>query len=153
MEWSAHGSAGLLGEPGTVLILVCVLLLCLFSTVVNLRNARLWMLRLAGVSTSGVVDALEIVTDANGEVLRRPRVKYTTKDGMAIRATPMVFRATTPIAIGASVRVSYAAKRPERMVVHGFDFRVREPVYAAASLAIAIAIVAVYYALWRRYVV
>lgn len=51
----------------------------------------------------------------------------------------------TPIVVGTSVRVSYAAKRPERMVVHGFDVRVREPVYAAASLAIAIAVTVAFF--------
>jgi hypothetical protein len=152
MEWSADDPVDLYA-PGTGLILLCALLLCLFSTVVNLRNARLWMLRLAGVATSGVVDALEIVTNANGEVLRRPRVKYTTRDGRALRASPVVFRARSPIVIGTSVRVTYAVKRPERMVVHGFDFRAREPIYAAASLALAIAIVAMYHGLWRHLVV
>jgi hypothetical protein len=138
------GQVDLMHQPGMVVIMIGLVLLCLFATVVNLRNARLWMLRIAGVGTAGVVDALEYVTEANGEVLRRPRVRYTTQDGAPVRAVPLVFRATSPIAIGTMVRLSYAAERPERMVVHGFDVRLREPVYAAASLAVAISLALVY---------
>jgi hypothetical protein len=58
---------------------------------------------------------------------------------------PVVFRARSPIEIGTMVRVSYAARRPERMVVHGFDARTRELVYAAASLAIAIVVMVAYF--------
>jgi hypothetical protein len=140
----SDGHIDLMHQPGMVIIMIGLLLLCVFSTIVNLRNGRLWMLRLAGVATSGVVDALEYVTEANGEVLRRPRVRYTTQDGVPVRAVPLVFRATSTIAIGTTVRLSYAAERPERMVVHGFDVRLREPVYAVASLAVAISLALVY---------
>src|SRR5262249_20296364 len=105
MDWSVtEHKDSLLNLPGTTLIMLGLVLLSLFSTVVNLRNARLWMLRLAGVGTSGVVDALEIVTGANGEVLRRPFVKFTTRDGTNVRAAPVVFRATSPIVVGTPVR-------------------------------------------------
>jgi len=135
-----------LHQPAMTMIMLGLVCLCLFSTVVNLRNVRLWMLRLAGVATSGVVDSLEIVTVSNGEVLRRPRVRYTTQTGAAVTAMPVVFRTKSPIEVGTMVRVSYAARRPERMVVHGFDARVRELVYAAVSLGVAIAAIVVFFA-------
>jgi hypothetical protein len=141
----AEDNIDLLHQPAMQMIMLGVLLLCLFGTIVSLRNVRLWMLRMAGVATSGVVDSLEIVTASNGEVLRRPRVRYTTQTGASVTAMPVVFRARSPIEIGTMVRVSYAARRPERMVVHGFDARTRELVYAAASLAIAIVVMVLYF--------
>ncbi len=136
----------LLHQPAMIVIMAGILLLCLFAAVVNLRNARLWMLRLRGTGTSGVVQAMEVVTDPNGEVLRRPRVAYTTPAGAAVTATPLVYRPRSALDVGASVRVRYAQRRPERMVVYGFDVRIREMVFAALSVAVAIAVIVGYFA-------
>lgn len=146
MEPSGIDNPDLLHQPGLIMLMIGVVLLCLFATVVSLRNARLWLLRLNGVSTLGVVDAIEVVTDSNGEVLRRPLVAYTTKTGSPVRSTPIVFRARSALDVGANVHVHYSATRPERMVVEGFDLRAREMVYAGLSFAVAIALLIVYFA-------
>jgi hypothetical protein len=43
------------------------------------------------------------------------------------------------------VTVSYVARDPDRIVVHGYDFRVREVVYAAAGVAVAILVSTMYF--------
>jgi Protein of unknown function (DUF3592) len=146
MEPSGIDNADLLHQPGFIMLMIGAVLLCLFATVISLRNARLWLLRLLGVGTPGVVESIEIVTDPNGEVLRRPLVAYTTKTGSPVRSTPIVFRSRSSLDVGANVNVHYNANRPERMIVEGFDVRVREMVYAALSFAVAIALVIVYFA-------
>jgi hypothetical protein len=135
----------LMHQPAVMMIMIGVLLLCLFGAVVSLRNVGLWVLRLRGVQTLGVVEAMEIVTESNGEVLRRPRIAYTTKTGSPVRSTPVMFRPRSALETGATVQVRYAAERPERMVVAGFDVRIREIVYATAGIVAAIAVAIGYF--------
>jgi len=135
----------LMHQPAVMMIMIGVLLLCLFATVVSLRNVGLWVLRFRGVQTVGVVEAMEIVTESNGEVLRRPRIAYTTKTGSPVHSTPVIFRPRSALETGSAVRVRYAAERPERMVVTGYDVRVREVVYASAGLVAAIAVAVGYF--------
>jgi hypothetical protein len=122
-------------------ILIGVSVAGMMMTVINLRNAGLWLLRIRGRRAGGVVSEIEIVTGPNGEVLRRPVIAFTTEDGRDVVGSPVLFRARMRLRKGSAVRISYARRRPTRMVVHGYDFRLREPIYAAAGLAITVGIV------------
>jgi Protein of unknown function (DUF3592) len=129
-------------EAGAALawILIGASVAGMMTTLINLRNAGLWLLRIRGRRARGVVSAIEIVTGTNGEALRRPVITFTTEDGREVVGSPVLFRARMRFRKGSAVRVSYARRRPTRMVVHGYDFRLREPIYAAAGLAIAVGI-------------
>jgi hypothetical protein len=80
-----------------------------------------------------------------GTVLRRPLVAFTTGDGRQIVSAPVLYRPRTALSEGSAVTVSYAPRNPARPVVHGYDFRVREAVYATAGVAVAIAVSSVYF--------
>jgi hypothetical protein len=142
----SSSNSDLMHQPGTVFLMLGLILLLLFLAVVSLRNVRLWLLRFAGVPTIGIVDAIEFVTEPTGEVLRRPRIRYTDGNGTVVQSSPVLFRTTSNLAVGAVVPIRYASDRPERMVVRAFDTRVRELVSAAISLAAAIAIATFYFA-------
>lgn len=114
-------------------------------TLMSLRNARLWLLRVCGRKASGVVSRVEIVTSPNGEVLRRPVVAFRTEDGSEVAGTPVLFRTSTHLSKGSPVEVSYSRRRPTRLVVHGYDFRRREVVYASIGLVIMISTGSVYF--------
>ena len=104
------------------------------------------MISLAGRRAAGVVQAMEIVTSPNGEVLRRPQVAYSVA-GDTVVATPLIFRTTSMLDKGSAVQVRYAKNKPARMVVPGFGFRRSELIYAVAGIAVAIAITAWYLSL------
>ena len=73
-------------------------------------------------------------------MLRRPIVAFTTSTGEQIVGSPVLYRKSAGLTKGAAVTVSYAAHNPARIVVHGFDFRYQEVVYALLGAAIAIGI-------------
>jgi hypothetical protein len=108
------------------------------TTLINLRNARLWLLRIGGRRASGVVSKIEFVTGANGEVLRRPVVAFSTRDGTEVVSAPVLYRESVRLDKGSAVDLSYARGRLTRIVVHGYDFRLREPIHATAGLGTAI---------------
>jgi hypothetical protein len=112
----------------------------LFMVIINLRNARLWLLRITGRRAQGVVNTIELVSDSDGSVLRRPIVTFTTSAGYQIVGSPVVYRKSVSLTRGAAVTVSYAAHNPTRMVVHGFDIRYQEMVYACLGAVIAVGI-------------
>jgi hypothetical protein len=120
----------------------------MFITVINLRSAGLWLLRLTGRSARGVVSAVEVVTSPEGVVLRRPRVTYRAADGRTVEAVPAVFRKRSRLVPGSPVTVSHSRWRPTRIVVHGFDVRPAEPLYALFGLAIVAAVTGGYFHLW-----
>lgn len=119
----------------------------LTMTLINLRNARLWLLRISGRRASGAVENVEIATDPNGEVLRRPRVSFMTAEGRRMLVVPALFRVTTDLTNGTAVNVSYSRRNPDRVAVHGFDFRFREAVYAVLGLVVAASATALYFTL------
>ena len=74
----------------------------LFATAVNLRNARLWLLRATGRRAPGVATRIELVTGPGG-VPRRPLVAFTTGDGRQIVSAPVLYRKRTALAEGTAV--------------------------------------------------
>src|SRR5690606_2944076 len=98
------------------------------TALVNLRNARRWWLRLTGRRATGVVSRIEVVTSPNGEVLRRPVVRFRTSDGTEVESAPVMYRTSVPFDKGAQVGVSHSKRRPNRIAVHRYDVRKREPV-------------------------
>lgn len=134
-------------QPAVGLIAAGIVVAALFVTVVSLRNSRIWLLQLTGVRAAGVVRAMEIVTNPNGEVLRRPQVAYTVATGDTLIASPLIFRTASKLDTGSEVQVRYAKTKPARMVVPGFGFRHRELVYAVGGIAVAIAVTAWYLSL------
>lgn len=131
-------------NPFVSWFLIFVTVAALFATAVNLRNARLWLLRATGRRAPGVVTRIELVTGPAG-VLRRPLVAFTTGDGRQIVSAPVLYRKRTALDEGTAVTVSYLARKPDRIVVHGYDFRVREVVYAATGVAVAILVFTMYF--------
>jgi hypothetical protein len=132
-------------QPAVAMFLIVAVVAALIATVINLRNVRLWLLRAAGKRAAGVVTRIEMVTGPAGPALRRPLVAFTTGDGREIITAPVVYRARTALREGSAVTVSYALRDPNRIVVHGYDFRTREPLYAALGLAVAIGISTAYF--------
>jgi hypothetical protein len=132
--------AGLAHHPAVAFALIMVSAAGFMTTLLNLRNARLWLLRIGGRRASGVVNKIEFVTGANGEVLRRPIVAFSTQDGAAVVSAPVLYRESVRLDKGSAVDLSYARGRPTRIVVHGYDFRLREPIYATAGLVTAVII-------------
>jgi hypothetical protein len=128
-----------------VVMLMFATVASLGMTLINLRNGRSWLVRVLGQRVPGVVTNIEIVTGNDGEVLRRPIVAFTTGDGQALESTPVVYRRRLSLAKGAPVSVSYVRRNPKRIVLHGYDFRVREPVYALLGVVIAVTIAVWYF--------
>jgi hypothetical protein len=116
-------------------------------TLVNLRNAGVWLLQVTGKRADGVVEAMELVTSEDFEPMRRPLVAFTTDRGERVVGRPALYRKSTSLAKGQPVPVRYAARNPARMVVPGFGFRYREPVYAGVGAIVAIAISVLYFRL------
>lgn len=135
----------LANNPFVAWFLIVVSVAALFATVVNLRNVRLWVLRATGRRARGVVTRIELVTGSTGKVLRRPLVAFTTGDGTQIVSAPVLYRPRSRLDEGSAVTVSYAPQNPNRIVVHGYDFRAREVVYAGAGVAVAIVIASRYF--------
>jgi hypothetical protein len=131
-------------NPFVAWFLIFVTVAALFATAVNLRNVRLWLLRATGRRAPGVVTRIELVTGPTG-VLRRPLITFTTGEGRQIVSAPVLYRPRTALTEGSAVTVSYAPRNPARVVVHGYDFRAREVVYAAAGVAVAIVVSTVYF--------
>lgn len=138
----ASGRSGAPASRGW--FVVVAVLGALFTAAVNLRNVRLWLLRATGQRATGVVTGIEMVTDSAGAVLRRPKVAFTTGDGREIVSAPLLYRPRSRLAKGSPVIVSYARRNPTRLVVHGYDFRTREVVYAALGMVVAIVISTAY---------
>jgi hypothetical protein len=134
----------LLNQPAVGLIAAGIAVAALFVTIISLRNSRVWLLQLTGRRASGVVQAMEIVTSPNGEVLRRPRVAYTVDSGTEIVSAPLIYRTSSSLVKGSPVRVRYAKAKPGRMVVPGFGFRRSEIVFAVLGIAVAIAVTTAY---------
>jgi hypothetical protein len=99
----------------------------------NLRNVGVWLLQVTGNRAEGVVDAMEFVSGENNEPMRRPVVAFTTDRGRRVVGRPALYRKSTTLANGMTVPVRYSAGNPERMVVPGFGFRYREPVFARSA--------------------
>jgi len=135
-----------LHQPGFTFLMVGLVLLCLFSRGHEPPEFEGVAAPPADVRTIGIVEAIEVATDSNGDVLRRPRIRYTDTRGATVESTPVRFRTSSSLAVGSAVPVRYAPRRPERLVVGGFDIRAREIVYAALSLAAALAILIFYFA-------
>lgn len=140
----AQDLTNLVYSPPVALTLIFVCVAGLLVTFVNLRNARLWLLLIRGRRATGVVRKIEIVTGSNDEVLRRPIVAFRVEEGTEVVSSPALFRPTLQLDKGSTVHLSYAPRRPTRIALHGYDFRLREPIYAAVGLVIAIGIAAIY---------
>lgn len=134
-------------HPAVAFALIMVSAAGFITALINMRNVRQWLLRVAGRRASGVVDRIEVVTSSTGEVLRRPVVTFRTEDGTEVVSAAVMYRTSVPFAKGAEVVVSYARRRPGRIAVHGYDVRIREPVYAALGLLTAVVIGTVYFQL------
>jgi hypothetical protein len=132
-------------QPAVAFFLIMVTVAALAMTLINLRNARSWLLRVIGRRVSGVVANIEIVTSPTGEVLRRPTVAFTTEEGRQMVGAPVVYRESVVLAKGSPVIVRYARRNPSRMVVRGYDLRVREPVYAVLGVVIALCVATAYF--------
>jgi hypothetical protein len=132
-------------NPFLTWFFIVVTVAALFATAVNLRNVPLWLLRATGRRAPGVVTRIELVTGPTGAVLRRPLVAFTAGDGREIVSAPVLYRPRTALDEGSAVTVSYAPRNPARVVVHGYDFRAREVVFAAAGVAIAIVVSTMYF--------
>lgn len=140
----ASDITNLVYSPAVAWTLIFASVAGMMVTLANLRNARLWLLRIHGRQASGVVREIEIVTSPNGEVLRRPIVAFRVEEGTEVVSSPVLYRPRLRLHKGSTVHLSYARRRPTRMIVHGYDFRLREPIYAAVGLVIAVGIVATY---------
>jgi hypothetical protein len=134
-------------QPAVAQFLVAVVVAGGFTTLVNLRNARLWLLQVTGTRADGVVESMEFVTGDGFERLRRPVVAFTTHRGERVVGRPALYRRSTALAAGMTVAVRYAAGNPARMVVPGYGFRYREPVYACIGAAVAIGISVLYFSI------
>lgn len=143
--WVPPPEVDLAHQPAVAMFLIVVVVAALTSTMINLRNVRLWLLRATGERAAAVVTRIEMVPGRDGGMLRRPLVAFTTGDGREVVGAPMLYRPRTALGEGADVTVSYAPGNPTRMVVHGYDFRLREPVYAALGVVVAIGISVVYF--------
>lgn len=132
-------------QPAVAWFLIVAVVAALFTTVINLRNVRLWLLRATGQRAAGVVTQIEMVPGSAGAVLHRPLVTFTTADGREISSGPVLYRPRIALAKGSVVTVSYTPRNPTRIVVHGYDFRTREAVYAALGVAVAIGISTAYF--------
>jgi hypothetical protein len=134
-------------DPTVAYPLIMVTVIGFATALINLRNLDRWLIRLIGRRATGVVSDIEIVHPPTGEVLRRPVIAYTGLDGRPATGSPSVFRTRLTLEKGSPVRVSYLRRRPARLVVHGYDFRLREPVYAALGLALALYVGVAYFKL------
>lgn len=109
-----------------------------FVVLVGLRNVGLWLLGLTGTRADGVVDRIEI---SNGplDAARRPVISFTARDGRPFTARPAVYRKRCRLTAGERVRISYLGRNPGRIVIHGYDFRLREPATSIAGLLVSTA--------------
>jgi hypothetical protein len=108
-----------------------------FIVVIGLRNAGLWLLGLTGTRAGGTVDRIEI-NNGPVEPLRRPVISFTTRDGEQVPARPAVYRKRCKLAPGQRVSISYLRRNPQRIVIHGYDFRLREPMGSVAGVFVVV---------------
>jgi hypothetical protein len=132
-------------QPAVAWILLGVVVGGVFMTLGNLRNVRVWLLQIRGRRAEGVVESVEFVTGEDFEPMRRPVVAFTTDNGERVVSKPALYRKSSALAKGMTVPVRYAAGNPQRMVVPGFGFRYREPVFAGIGAAISIAVSVLYF--------
>src|SRR5688572_29483318 len=98
-----------------------------------------------GRHADGTVESMEFVSGEDFEPMRRPVIAFTTDRGHRIVGRPALYRKRTSLVKGMTVPVRYAAGNPERMVVPGFGFRLREPVLAGIGLVVAVAVSVLYF--------
>lgn len=105
----------------------------------GLRRIRVWMLLAAGTKAAATVTTIEYA-GSNGErrPLRRPFVSFTTADGRQVTACPDYYRPRCAKAKGDAVEVRYDVRNPERVAVHGFDFRLADLVPVVAGVVVAV---------------
>jgi hypothetical protein len=135
----------LVHHPAIAWVLLFVVVGGVVMALGNLRNVSVWLLQVTGKRAEGVVEAMEFVSGENNEPMRRPVVAFTTDRGRRVVGRPALYRKSTTLAKGMTVPVRYSAGNPERMVVPGFGFRYREPVFAAIGATTAIVVSAVYF--------
>jgi hypothetical protein len=135
----------LIHQPAVAWILLGVVLGGVVMAVANLRNIGIWLIQVNGNRADGVVESMEFVTGEDFEPMRRPVVAFTTGRGERVVGRPALYRKSTSLAKGMTVPVRYSAGRPERMVVPGFGFRYREPVFAGIGVSTALAVSALYF--------
>lgn len=132
-------------QPAVAMFLLFIVVGGLVTTIVNLRNADLWLLQIIGRRADGVVEAMELVTGQDYQPMSRPIVAFTTDQGERTVGRPALYRQSPSLAKGMTVAVRYATGNPARIVVPGFGFRYREPVYACLGMLVAISISALYF--------
>ena len=89
------------------------------------RLARI-RVRLVGVPTQGEVIGMVVRSDAKGSVLNAPQVRYFSPSGPAVVTQAIGYRNRQLVVTGAQVRIWYDPLRPERILVHRFDIRLRD---------------------------
>jgi hypothetical protein len=104
-----------------------------------------WLLQVHGERAEGTVESMEFVSSENFEPMRRPVVMFTTDQGERVVGRPALYRKSTTLAKGMTVPVRYSAGNPERIVVPGFGFRYREPVFAGIGATTALAVSVLYF--------
>lgn len=90
-----------------------------------------------GAKTNATASKIEFRTGPRGAV-RRPYVTFTTADGKQVEAPSVLHREKIELSKGDGVRVSYNVRNPHKVAIHGYDFRLREPVGALLGIALAI---------------
>lgn len=110
----------------------------LLTFVIGIRNAAIWMRQLTGATTDAVVSKIEVTTGPRGAT-RRPYVEFMTLDGNIVEAPSVLYREKIRIDKGDWVRVSYSRRNPVRIAIHGYDFRLREPIGSLAGIVTAVA--------------
>jgi hypothetical protein len=105
----------------------------------GLRRIRICLLLASGAKTAATVTTIEYA-GSNGErrPLRRPFVTFTTADGQQVTARPDFHRPRCAKAKGDAVEVRYDLRNPERVAVHGFDFRFADLVPIAAGILVTV---------------
>jgi hypothetical protein len=135
----------LLYQPAVAWVLLGVVLGGVVMMLANLRNVGVWLLQVNGKLADGTVESMEFVSGEDFEPMRRPVVAFTTARGERVVGRPALYRKSTSLAKGMTVPVRYSAGNPERIVVPGFGFRYREPVFAGIGATTALAVSALYF--------
>jgi hypothetical protein len=83
---------------------------------------RSFYLRYWGIATTGTIVALERTADGDG-VTYKPVVAFTTREGVRIEAKSMygTGEAGTYFRVGEQVALRYAASKPTRFAIDGYE--------------------------------
>jgi hypothetical protein len=102
------------------------------------ETVRVHRIRNHGVRTVGQVDHIRTDSDGDGDLQHHPVVRFTLPDGRTVQAESATSAPhLCPLSPGEEVEVAYHPRRPELIVITGFDGPANPWLYGCLTLFLA----------------